>query len=217
MAKVPGWAPVKTRLQPPLTAAEADALAMALLLDRVDEVAGLAGVTPVVAFTPAAARPLLEPLVPPRVRLVVQRGEDLSERLRGLFDELLAEHAVAMVLDCDSAMLPMRWVADGLDMLQRGGADVVIGPSEDGGYWSIGLRRPRAELFDGIPWSTDGVRTTTLARATALGLSARLLPSTFDVDTPADLRRLRETVGAEGGPRRTAALLRGALAERVSA
>jgi rSAM/selenodomain-associated transferase 1 len=206
MAKAPGFADVKSRLQPPLTADEARALATAFLLDRLDGVAALSDVVPLLAFTPPAAASVLRSLAPSGVGLLAQRGAGLGERLTCLFDDLLAEHRAALALDADSPTLPMTWVAEGAAMLADGMADVVLGPSEDGGYWSVGLRAPCPALFTDVPWSTDRVLETTLARARALGLRVRLLPRWFDVDTEADLKKLCDEIAASGGPRRTAAL-----------
>ena len=216
MAKAPGFAPVKSRLQPPLSADEARALATAFLLDRLDGIAALPDAAAVLAFAPLEASAALRTLTPPGVRLLAQRGDALGERLANVFDDLLAEHAAALVLDADSPTLPMAWVADGLATLAAGGADVVLGPSEDGGYWSVGLRAPCPALFSDMPWSTERVLATTLARAETLGLRVRLLPRWFDVDTEADLRRLCDEIAVSGGPWRTAALI-AALAGRLAA
>jgi len=216
MAKAPGFAPVKSRLQPPLTADEARALATAFLLDRLDAVAALADAAAVLAFAPAEAAAVLRTLIPPGVRLLAQRGDDLGARLTHVFDDLLAQHAAVLVLDADSPTLPMTWVAEGVAMLAAEQADVVLGPSDDGGYWSIGLRTRCPALFAVVPWSTERVRETTLARAQTLRLRVALLPRWFDVDTEADLRRLCDDVAVSGGPWRTAALVP-ALAARLAA
>jgi rSAM/selenodomain-associated transferase 1 len=215
MAKAPGFAPVKSRLQPPLTADEARALATAFLLDRLDAVAALADTDAVLAFAPCEAATALRTLTPPGVRLLAQRGDDLGERLTHVFDDLLAEHAAVLVLDADSPTLPMTWVTDGLVMLAAEQTDVVLGPSDDGGYWSIGLRRRCPALFADVPWSSERVLATTLARAQTLRLRVGLLPRWFDVDTEADLRRLCDDVAVSGGPSRTAALVP-ALAARLA-
>ena len=54
--------------------------------------------------------------------------------------------------------------------LARPGPDVVLGPTEDGGYYLIGVRAAHRELFDGVPWSTSAVLEVTLRRAAAAGL-----------------------------------------------
>jgi uncharacterized protein len=87
--------------------------------------------------------------------------------------------------------------------------DLVVGPSDDGGYYLIGLRAPRPELFADVPWSSSAVLEVTLTRARGIGLRMRLLPAWFDVDTAGDLRRLRAEMATSGDvPTRTAAFLR---------
>ena len=80
----------------------------------------------------------------------------------------------------------------------------MLGPSEDGGYYLIGLREPRAALFADMAWSTEVVFEETMRRASALGLDVGLLPAWFDVDTAADLERLEASLAAPGsGARHT--------------
>ncbi|HEX7124231.1 MAG TPA: DUF2064 domain-containing protein, partial [Thermodesulfobacteriota bacterium] len=86
------------------------------------------------------------------------------------------------------------------------GADLVLGPADDGGYYLIGLRSPQPSLFEGIPWSTGAVLAETRRRAEASGLRTALLPAWFDLDTAADLERLRRSLGGDEG-RRTGAFL----------
>jgi hypothetical protein len=208
MAKVPGAAAVKSRLHAALTEARATELYRCFLLDRLDALVAVPGIAPVVAFTPPEARARMAALAPLGVRLLAQEGDDLTERLTRLFDRLLGEgHPAALALDSDSPTLPMAYVAAAARALAGGEADVVIGPSDDGGYYLIGVREPRPILFEDVPWSTADVLAVTLERAR--GLRVRVLPPWFDVDTEADLHRLRDELAAGGaGPVRTAAFVR---------
>jgi uncharacterized protein len=216
MAKVPGATAVKSRLHPVLGAELATRLYDCFLRDRLDALATVAGIGRVVAFTPPEARELMGRLVPPGFMLVPQRGLDLGERLHGLLAELLAAgHPGAIAIDSDSPTLPMSYVAEAARILESSAAEVVIGPCDDGGYYLIGVRRPHAELFEGIPWSTDRVLPLTLERARRCGLATHVLPAWFDVDTEADLTRLERALAAgDDGPRRTTALLRELVALR---
>jgi hypothetical protein len=209
MAKVPGAEPVKSRLHEALTEACATELYRCFLLDRLDGLVALSGLTPIVAFTPASAGAQMATLAPPGVRLMAQEGRDLTERLTRLFERLIGDgHTAALAMDSDSPTLPMAYVGDAAQMLARDEADVVIGPSDDGGYYLIGLRRPEPALFERMPWSTPEVLAITVSRARALGLRVHLLPPWFDIDTAADLARLRDALAASGtGPARTTAFL----------
>jgi len=210
MAKAPGLEPVKSRLHASLTAERATDLYRCFLLDRLDELAGLAGIEPVIAYTPAEGSEVLAALAPPGFRLVAQRGPDLGERLTNLLADLLGDgHHGAIAIDSDSPTLPMVYVANAARGLERNSADVVLGPCEDGGYYLVGLQRPCPALFDGIPWSTDRVLALTVEKAREQRLRVHLLPTWFDVDTEPDLRRLhREMMAAGQGPRRTFAFVR---------
>ena len=209
MARVPGAGPVKSRLHGALSPEQATALYRCFLLDRLDALAGVAGVVPVVAFTPPEARARMAVLAPAGFRLLPQDGDDLTTRLTRLLAGLLGEgHAAALAMDSDSPTLPMDYVAEAARVLAAAEADVVVGPSDDGGYYLVGVRASHPELFEGMPWSTSAVLAETLARARGLGLAVRLLPAWFDVDTAADLRRLRAELRAGGGPARTAAFVR---------
>jgi glycosyltransferase A (GT-A) superfamily protein (DUF2064 family) len=68
----------------------------------------------------------------------------------------------------------------------------VIGPSDDGGYYLIGLNKMHHRLFEKIDWSTERVLAQTRQRAAELDLEVRLLPPGYDVDDHATLRRLRD-------------------------
>ncbi len=150
MAKVPGMGPVKSRLHPALTAERATELYRCFLLDRLDAVASLEGVSPVVAFTPEEAEPAMKELTPAGFLLMAQRGADLGERLSALLAELLARgHAGAMAIDSDSPTLPMRYVSEAADVLASKRSDVVLGPCEDGGYYLIGVGCPPAGALRG--------------------------------------------------------------------
>ena len=191
MAKAPRPGDVKTRLCPPLSPAQAADLGRAFLLDKIAQVRALPGVTPAIAFTPETERALFEGLAP-GFTLVPQRGDDLGARLHGTLDELLRRgHAAALAIDSDTPSLPSEFLEQAVEVSRADDVDVVLGPTEDGGYYLVGVREARGELFQAIPWSTAAVLTTTLARARAAGLQAACLPSWFDVDTPADLDRLR--------------------------
>jgi rSAM/selenodomain-associated transferase 1 len=200
MAKVPGAAPVKSRLHGPLTAEQATLLYRCFLLDRLDGLCAVPGIDRVVAFTPAAERDTMGALAPPGFRLVPQTGSDLGERLANVLGGLLAEgHPGALAVDSDSPTLPMAYVSEAVRLVAEDAADLVLGPSDDGGYYLVGLRAPQPALFQDVPWSTAAVLRVTLAKARALGLRTHLLPPWFDVDTEADLRRLRREMPADGG------------------
>jgi rSAM/selenodomain-associated transferase 1 len=202
MAKQPAVGRTKTRLCPPLTPAEAVALYEAMLRDTIRLVADLEGVRLAIAVTPPEATGAFRRISPPHAILLPVAGADIGECLNQALGRLLAAgHSRAIALNSDGPTLPAAFLKQAITRLD--GADVVLGPSEDGGYYLIGLTQPQPELFQDIEWSTEQVTAQTLARAEAMGLSVALLPPWYDVDTAADLDRLQAelaTLPAEALP-----------------
>jgi uncharacterized protein len=207
MAKAPRAGEVKTRLCPPLSAEDAARLYACFLRDKVAQVRTLAGTRGVIAFTPENGRSEFEALAPD-FRLIAQRGDDLGARLVNVLDGLLRDgHAGAIAIDSDTPTLPTDFLQQAVARLSDPATDVVVGPSDDGGYYLIGMRRAHAALFERMPWSTPEVLPETLRRADAKGLRVACLPPWFDVDTPDDLDRLVVALGREDDSH-TAAFLR---------
>ncbi|MEX2224613.1 MAG: TIGR04282 family arsenosugar biosynthesis glycosyltransferase [Candidatus Rokuibacteriota bacterium] len=209
MAKAPRVGTVKTRLCPPLRPPEAADLARCFLLDALDRVRWVAGVRPIVAYAPVEARGEFEGLAP-GFALIPQRGRDLGERQLHLVEEILGLGLqAALVIGTDAPTLPRECLDEAVSLVMAPAVDVVLGPTEDGGYYLIGLRTPCPALFEDMPWSTSAVLSRTLDRAQRLGLRVACLPRWFDVDTGADLERLRVELDAAPGasPRHTRAFL----------
>lgn len=190
MAKRPAVGQTKTRLCPPLTPEEAAALYQALLRDTIELVAGLGGARLAIAVTPPEAMVDFRRFSPPDAILLPVVGRDIGECLSQVLDQLLATgYPKAIAVNSDGPTLPVDYLRRASSHL--GEADVVLGPNEDGGYYLIGLKQSQPGLFRDIAWSTDQVTPQTLARAEAMGLQVAVLPPWYDVDTGADLDRLR--------------------------
>lgn len=130
----------------------------------------------------------------PRIRdltLRAQRGNDLGARMLGALAAALSAHERALVVGTDCPDIDAAYVAAAFDALD--GAEVVLGPAEDGGYGLIGARRRALEalppLFTDMPWGTDRVLEETLVRSASAGLTVVTLPVIWDVDTEADWHR----------------------------
>lgn len=191
MAKAPVPGQVKTRLVPPLTHEQAAALAGQLLHETVRLVGELPGVERIIAVAPAEAVGQVRPLAPASFRLMPQRGETLGDRLADVFRQTFLDGVQgAVALGADHPHLPRRYLEMAVSALQRSRNQVVLGPTEDGGYYLIGLSRPHPELFRDLPWSRPELLDATCARARRLGLVVHLLPIWFDLDRPEDLVRL---------------------------
>lgn len=199
MAKAPVAGEVKTRLVPPFSPEEAAELYRCLLLDKLQQVGQLSQVDRYLAYTPLEARETMSLLVPHGFTLIPQAGSDLGDRLHRLSAILLERgHPAVMLIDSDTPTLPTSYLLDAVAQLLDESTDLVLGPAEDGGYYLIGLKRSLRALFEGITWSGPTVLTETLRRASAQRLRVSTLPSWFDIDTPADLARLRQDLATNG-------------------
>jgi rSAM/selenodomain-associated transferase 1 len=115
-----------------------------------------------------------------------QSGRDLGEKLANAFRtvfDLGARRAVVIGTDCLS--ITGEIITGALQHLEK--KDVVIGPTEDGGYYLLGLSRNIPELFDSIDWSTDKVFRQTVEKAKRLGLSYTTLERLKDLDEYSDI------------------------------
>lgn len=195
-AKSPDLEPVKTRLQSELSAAQARAFHLAAVAD-VLETACRAVTHPVLflsrgAESPATMGGLLQAsgLAPgdwAALRVEAQQGADLGARLEHAFELLCAGSppAPALVIGSDSPSLTAPMLQAGLDRLAH--TDTVLGPTADGGYWCIGVRRPHHGLLAGLPWSAPDTFAATRTRFESLCLSVGVLEPWTDVDRPEDL------------------------------
>jgi rSAM/selenodomain-associated transferase 1 len=191
MAKQPAIGETKTRLSPPLTLSEAATLYEALLQDTIALVAGLAGVQPAIAITPHDAVDYFSSISPTPTILLPVSGSDIGDCLNQVMIHFLAlGHPGVIALNSDGPTLPQGYLQQAVDFLER--SDVVLGPSEDGGYYLIGLKQSVPELFQDILWSTEHVTTQTLANAKRLGLRVAMLPTWYDLDAIEDVYRLRD-------------------------
>ena len=214
MAKAPRAAYSKTRLIPAIGADGAARLAAAMIRDTAALCLSVSrarrSASAAICFAPDDGEGQLRELAPGVESFVAQRGESLGQRLSAAFDDLFETGAErVVVIGGDSPTLPAEVIERAFDRLDQG-MDLVLGPTRDGGYYLIGLRRPTSALFVAIPWSTSRVLAATLDRAAAKELTVELLPEWYDVDEPTDLEHLESlfATGYEG-----AALTRITLAE----
>jgi uncharacterized protein len=203
IARRPAPGQSKTRLTPPLTAAQAAALYECFLADTLDLVRGVSGVQPAIAYMPADAEAYFATLAPDFER-IVQTGPDLGARLDHALQTYLDRgYERVVIMNSDGPTLPPACLQRAFTALQDG-ADVALGPSDDGGYYLIGLKRPAPRLLHEVRMSTPSVLQDTLRLAKEEALRAELLEPWYDIDEASDLARLAaelKTAGPEVAPR----------------
>jgi rSAM/selenodomain-associated transferase 1 len=114
-----------------------------------------------------------------------QQGSDLGERLYNAAQETLQRYDSVILLGCDIPELSPALLLEAQVRLID--CDIVIGPSVDGGYYLIGIKRAAPDLFQDIPWGTAGVLEKTLEKIQAEKCTVDPLELKADVDTWDDL------------------------------
>jgi uncharacterized protein len=114
-------------------------------------------------------------------RVFQQPSGDLGQRIHHALHR--AERCIAIGSDCPLLGIEDIQAAAKSDRL-------VLGPSDDGGYWLIAASRPPWALFEHIPWSTERVYSETCSRAGHLNMPHDTLSTRYDIDTRPDLLRL---------------------------
>lgn len=233
VVKAPVAGRSKTRLIPQLGEQGAADLAAAMFRDTLS-MAGSSAASVIVSFAPADGLPALTAIADTIDGRVVsvdawlpQCDGSLTERLNDLFQTAFRlGYSPLIALGADSPDLPPAILRDALDALQAAhdGPLVVLGPTEDGGYYLVGMSGPQCladehgrSLFGDIPWSTDQAFLATVENACRMGIPVRVLDPWYDIDTPDDLDRLVTAFDTEPDTAQRAAATFAALTDLPSA
>jgi len=247
MTKAPQAGRVKTRLVPPLTPEQAAELNKRFLRDTTVAISIACSRRPegdaektdfnpeacashseaatrlasaIAVYTPIGAESAYNDILPADFSLLPQRGDKFGERLYFAVEDLFkCGFEAVCLIDSDSPTVPAENFAEAVELLSTHEDRVVLGPSDDGGYYLIGMKQPHRRLFEQIDWSTERVLNQTIQRAMELELEVKLLPSGYDVDDGASLRRLcNELLGEQADERvapNTRRFLSGFVARKI--
>ena len=117
----------------------------------------------------------------------LQRGNDLGDRMANAFaDGFSRGYEKVVIIGTDLYGLQQKDLEDAFDTLDE--SEVVIGPAEDGGYYLLGMRSMRRELFSQKDWGTSRVLDQTLKDL--IGIPISLLRRQNDIDVLEDLTGL---------------------------
>ncbi|ADJ25713.1 Protein of unknown function DUF2064 [Dehalogenimonas lykanthroporepellens BL-DC-9] len=196
MCRLPIPGRVKTRLAAGLGADQATAIysrCVETLFAAVDELQ--LHIEKRIYAASAADAPGLRRWSGHRYAVVIQPEGDLGARLeKGFADAFKAGFKKVIITASDVPAIDTAILEQALNGLND--SDIVIGPSPDGGYYLIGLRRDAPKLFKDIPWSSGEVLAATSARAKELGMSIHRLTELADIDTVDDWREFEKGLSA---------------------
>ena len=125
-----------------------------------------------------------EYLPPSSFEIYEQQKGDVGMRMQHAISKALQTHDQVVLVGSDIPDLSPGIIAKAFTELEQ--KEVVLGPSEDGGYYLIGMRKMHASLFQGVTWSTSSVLTETLRKCAEEELSVSLVDTLNDIDTEAD-------------------------------
>ncbi len=196
-AKWPEAGRVKTRLMPELGAVGALEAHVRLTLAVLDNLCATG--YPVefwwdrpVDDRPGEAASIIEELDAAGLMQGVQEGSTLGQRMYRALSLSLRDYDRALVVGSDCPSVDPDYARNAVALLKD--YDVVLGPSDDGGYVLIGASRVAEGMLDDIAWGTPEVLTQTCERLKASGLSYCLLEPRWDVDEPEDWARFLRTL-----------------------
>ncbi|MFC1561751.1 TIGR04282 family arsenosugar biosynthesis glycosyltransferase [candidate division KSB1 bacterium] len=192
-AKYPEPGKVKTRLSPELSPVTAAHLYRAMVEDITAEHIGSELYDTILYVDPDAARAFFRDLFGPNVIIRTQKGNDLGSRMMNTFAETFkAGYENTVIIGSDCPGITFGTVRRAVRSLKNN--RVVIGPSEDGGYYLIGMSRLVPELFCDMEWSTENVFRQTVSRLDAMEITCSLLEKKYDIDSFHDLENLRDDI-----------------------
>jgi uncharacterized protein len=188
MAKAPRPGMVKTRLTQRLPV-EAVTELYCCLLDDTMALARSLGTVEVVTMCPASDVEELTRLTRGVASVVAQKGEGLAAGLTSVFAHFTARAGQRVIaFNSDSPHLPASVLASAFEALTD--HDVVVGPTNDGGYYLVGAKAAHPTLFYGDGMGTRTALEALLARARDLRLSVAFTEPFYDIDEERDLTRL---------------------------
>ncbi len=200
-AKVPVPGHVKTRLTALLSEEEAARLYAAFLQDALTQYQSL-GVDVRLYLGPSSEK--LDPALADLATSVHnQHGDGLGARMQHAFlESFMAGYERLVIIGTDHPTLPSVFITQAFDALVDP-LSVSLGPSEDGGYYLLGMNDLFPELFRAMTYSHPDVFRQTLDRAMASQAGITVLPEWYDVDTPETLLRLVRDLEPQGQARQT--------------
>jgi uncharacterized protein len=187
MAKAARIGHVKTRLAASLPAEAVVELYRCMIEDTLDLARSVAMDALAVVCPASDVADLVSWL--PAIEIVGQQGEGLAAGLVSAFRIFIDRgYRRVVALDSDSPQLPPETLDEAFRLLDS--ADVVVGPTTDGGYYLVGSTSAKAELFDTHRMGTGTALDSLMSTAQGLGLRVALTETGYDVDEAEDLARL---------------------------
>ena len=176
----------KTRLAPILSETQRKELHLAMWRDIFGEALKLRSTDIYLFWTGSGDIEYYRQFIPDSFILVKQEGNNLGERMRSAMRKIFADgYKRAAIIGSDIPSVKAENISRAFDVLNE--SDIVIGPSKDGGYWLIGMRKYISESFGISSWGNSSVFDETVRTLSRLGISFGTADTLDDLDTPEDI------------------------------
>ena len=120
----------------------------------------------------------------------LQNSSDLGQRMNSAFEEILKSYDSAIIIGSDCPQIKSTIIEQAFEDLKS--HDFILGPTEDGGYYMLGMKKLVPNFFDNMTWSTSSVYSETLSRIKQSNYSFAELPILSDLDNYEDLKKFPE-------------------------
>ncbi|MEY8416571.1 TIGR04282 family arsenosugar biosynthesis glycosyltransferase [Tissierella praeacuta] len=188
MTRIPIAGQTKTRLMDIMSGEECAGLHMAFLKDLFNTFKELENELDIyLTYTPENSLDIIEDIIPKYIKTFSQRGEDLGNKMfNAINDIFLLGYEKVILIGSDIPHIRYRDILHAFHILGKN--DIVLGPSYDGGYYLIGMKKPNEVLFNiGKRWGGKSVLESTIDVANNQSLSIGLAAKYMDIDTKEDL------------------------------
>lgn len=191
MTKVPEAGRVKTRLQPYLTPEQSADISIAFLQDTESKAKSIEE-NLFIAVSPFDERNRIKTILQHQNTLIEQKGRNIGEKMLNAFKFAFEQEIDAVVMfGTDSPTFPADFIEQAFEFLEIE-TDVVLGKTEDGGFYLIGLRKLDGRIFENVEWSSADTFEQVWQNVMDMNLHLREVPSWYDVDEAEDLERLQK-------------------------
>ena len=197
-SRLPIGRETKTRLSPLLNEKQREELHLAMWHDIFFEVMKLTKQLDVFLYWTGSGD-IMDYLrfIPSSFRLMEQSGVNLGERMSNAIRDIMnLGYMRVAIIGSDIPSLKAENIMRAFEALNT--CDVVIGPSEDGGYWLIGMNRFVPEVFNVASWGNSSVLNSTIEKVQALELTYMLVDTLQDIDTPDDVIEFMKKISGQG-------------------
>ncbi|WP_352420241.1 TIGR04282 family arsenosugar biosynthesis glycosyltransferase [Proteiniborus sp.] len=145
-------------------------------------------------YTPEGSLNIIEDIVPDYIKSFPQIGEDLGVRMSNAIEHVLKlGYSEVILIGSDIPDIQPGEILEAFSILKDN--DICLGPTFDGGYYLIGMKKPYRELFNSkLKWGRNSVLEGTMDISNNLGLSIGLAAKHMDIDTKEDLYTFKDKV-----------------------